>query len=87
MEIPDNQTFEIILVCPGHEDWYARREKKSILAGEVDRDLKLNFQTTLKPTELHTMWRNTKLFVIRPKSTWQAQIEASHEPHSYVQSL
>ena len=76
MKISDDQLLEIYIVCPEHEALYARRKKQDFVVGKLDRDLKLETKTTLNPTELDTMWRHTKLFVIRPKYGWQRQIEA-----------
>jgi hypothetical protein len=75
MKIPDNQTLEINMVCPGHEALYAAREKETFLEGKLDGDLKLDNQTTLNPRELDTIWRNTNLFVLRPKLNWPHQIK------------
>ena len=76
MKIPDDETLEINIICPKNEDLYAKRRKEDYLHGKLDRDVKVNSQITVKPPELQTMWRNTKLFVIRPKGDWHTQIRS-----------
>ena len=76
MKIRDDQMLEIYMVCPKNEDVYTRRTKVAFLDGKLDCNLKLDPKTTVTPPELDAMWRNTKLFVIRPKADWQPQIDA-----------
>ena len=76
MKIPDNQRLNIYIVAPKNEDVYASRNKMDLLVGNLNRDVKLDATTTLQPTELQSIWENTKFFVIRPKSSWEEQITA-----------
>ena len=76
MNIRDEHMLEINMVYPEHEDLYAKRKNELFLDRKLGHNLKLDKQTTLKPPQLKAIWRNTKLFVIRPKSGWYQQIEA-----------
>jgi hypothetical protein len=75
MEIDHDIPLEIHIVCPNHEDLYVSRTKESF-HDEKLINIKLDSNTTLKPSELKSSWSHTQLFVIRSKSSWNEQIKA-----------
>ena len=68
------ESLHIYIVAPKNENVYTSRNKTDLLVGDLNHDLKLDATTTVKLTEIQSMWDNTKFFVIRPKSSWEEQI-------------
>jgi hypothetical protein len=83
MGIPDDQILEIYMICPKEEERYASMEKQSFLKGSIPDSLKVSNRAIVNSDQLEAMWNHTKIFVLRPKTSWEEQLKAYWENPSF----
>jgi hypothetical protein len=71
LRIDNKRTVRILFMVPNNELVYASRDKSSFLKGNADVDLRYSAQLIVPSADLHIMWQNTQVFVVKPIKGWQ----------------
>ena len=74
LKVEHTKRVVIFFVVPQLEDLYAKRKEDAFLQGSLDVPLLYNKRVEVPPTDLRQMWSNTKVYVLRPSSSWQEMI-------------
>jgi hypothetical protein len=79
MKVGDDQIVNIYIVCPSKDNWladaYATRSKDDFLQGSRDVDLQFTKAVKVPFSRLQKMWTSTNIFVLKPRTSWEACIK------------
>ena len=67
-----NHIVNVYVISPGQEVQYTQKAESDFLIGLIDKPFQWSTTTPLvAPADLHVMWKNKQVHVIRPKTPWE----------------
>ena len=72
LKIARSRLLKIFFVVPGNEETYAKRQKTDYLKKDKKNEAS---QTKVWIADETEMWKNTPIYVLRPKEGWKSAIE------------
>jgi hypothetical protein len=72
LKIARSRLLKIFFVVPGNEETYAKRQKTDYLKKDKKNEASQSKGWSADETE---MWKNTPIYVLRPKEGWKSAIE------------